>query len=429
MNSLHKKTFRIKTLGCKVNQYESVKMSSLLIEAGYARAPKAFPSDLYVINSCTVTHKADREVRRLIRMFHTENPAGVIAVSGCYVETEEDRRTVSAIEGVTYLIRNAEKNGIVRIVGRPSDGPDEGIHDCPARLRDRAFVKIQDGCNNRCAYCKIPLVRGPSRSRERKSIIEEIEGLVSGGCREVVLSGVCLGAWGTDLKGRSSLAGLVKDIAALGRGFRVRISSLEPEFVTDELIASVRDNPAVCRHFHISLQNGDDHILRRMKRKYTCRQFYGLVKRIRRQIPGAALTTDVIVGFPGEKEEHFARTLSFIKKIRPSRMHIFTFSRRKGTAAWDYNDTPSAVHARSRLKRLELAGHTMARAYAHGFLRKAVPVLIESQRDAGTGSLTGYSDTYIRVSCQGPDALFNSIVPVYIDTVSGDGVSGRVCRM
>ena len=327
MNYPNNTTFLIKTLGCKVNQYESDKIRERLAMYGFREAGAPGRADIYIINSCTVTHKADRETRRLIRHFNHLNPASKIFVAGCYAETDKDRSELSKIGGITHLIRNKEKNDIPDIIAKEFNVRDKD----PSRKdrtiftdRDRAFLKIQDGCDNRCAYCKVSMVRGQSVSRDESEILEEIGHLVSLGFKEIVLTGVCLGAWGGEKKEPQDLSYLLRSICRVEGDFRIRLSSIEPEYVTDDLIETISLSPKICDHLHVSLQSGSDEILRLMNRKYSAKQFAVLIKRIRKRIPKCAFTTDIIVGFPGEDDRAFRETSRFLSKVRPSRDHIFT---------------------------------------------------------------------------------------------------------
>jgi len=424
MNYLHNPTFFIKTLGCKVNQCESDQMRECLIEAGFRESIDVSNADLYIINSCTVTHRADRETRRLIRYFHTSNPEAKIIVAGCYAETDKDRLSLSRIDGVTHLIRNKGKDKILEIIRTEFNLLEKKVGETPrrSRKRDRVFVKIQDGCDNRCSYCKVSIVRGASISKAEDEILSEVTCLVSNGFKEIVLTGVCLGAWGRDFKNPLSLSDLLKKICSVDGDFRIRLSSIEPQYVTDQLIQIISESPKICRHLHLSLQSGDEKILRMMNRKYTPSEFLTLLKRIRKKMPKVAFTTDLIVGFPGEDDRSFKKTYKFIKKAKPSRVHIFTYSTREGTRAFDFKDLPPDVKVKKRLKMLQELAKRIALGYANIFKNKTVPVLVESNRDKHTNLLTGYTDTYIKVFLDGPDKYFNHIIPSRISEVSEKGI-------
>ncbi|MGB2705555.1 MAG: tRNA (N(6)-L-threonylcarbamoyladenosine(37)-C(2))-methylthiotransferase MtaB [Candidatus Omnitrophota bacterium] len=424
----NKPTFTIKTLGCKVNQYESQAMREDLVGCGFAEETGRETADFFIINSCTVTGKADKDTRSLIRHFHRINPKGKIVVAGCYAELDSDRKELAGIAGVAYLVRNREKGRIAEILSISGTGLGlargqvslSGVvsrrdlsppkRPIPAGItdfkdRNRAFVKIQDGCDHRCSYCKVSIVRGPSRSRCPEEIVKEVRSLVEKGFKEIVLTGVSLGA-------HKNLAGLISEISRLEGSFRIRLSSIEPGYVTDALLGAIKSNSKMCKHLHIPLQSGDDRILRLMKRPYNTKRFAGIIKKIRKHIPDAAITTDVLVGFPGEDERHFRKTVRFIKKIRPSRMHVFPYSRREGTAAAKLSHSLSKQEVKERVKILTDLSKYFSLEFAKRFIGKPQEVLIESQRDRSTGLLTGYTDRYVRVLTDGPDLFKNCLVSV-----------------
>jgi len=377
MNSSRKKTFFIKTLGCKVNQYESQKIRAELLGNGFAEAPAASGADICVINSCTVTHRADREVRRLARQYGASRGSCVV-ICGCMAETAEDRALISGIDGVRLLAKNSEKSGLVKelcgMFGSPYRGGQGAITEFKGY--NRAFVKIQDGCDNRCSYCKVSIVRGRSRSRPEEEIVSEAGTLAEQGYKEIVLTGICAGAWGPDLKPATSLSRLLKRLSGMG-GFRLRLSSIEPKYVTEELIAAAAGPGAFCRHFHIPLQSGDDSVLSAMNRGYTAKQFVSLIERIRQAIPGCSFTTDVIVGFPGEGDSNFMNTCGVIRETAPARVHAFTYSPRKGTASFAMKNAPHSAAVKARLKTLEKISKDAAAAYSGQFIGKTVQVLVE----------------------------------------------------
>ncbi|NQT22257.1 MAG: tRNA (N(6)-L-threonylcarbamoyladenosine(37)-C(2))-methylthiotransferase MtaB [Candidatus Omnitrophica bacterium] len=425
MNSQkNKPTFIIKTVGCKVNQYESELMRENLLNVGFFESEIRDIADLYIINSCTVTHKADRDTRRLVRHFYRMNPNAEIVVCGCYAELDEDRKRLAELPGVSFLIRNNEKENIAEII---SSGTMHKVSKKISGLetfkgRDRAFVKIQDGCNHHCSYCKVSLVRGPSVSKSEMQVLEEVRRLVEAGYKEIVLTGVCVGAWGRDLKQPLSLDFLVRKICAISTEFRVRISSIEPLYVTDDLINAVSELPNACNHFHIPLQSGDDKILRLMNRPYNTKQFLLLRRRIEKKIPRFGLTTDVMIGFPGEDERSFKRTLNFIKKVAPIRIHIFTYSKREGTMASRMPAMNDIVVLKRRKDRMQALWHSLNRRYAERLRGKRVDVVVESTRDKLTDYLAGYTGTYLRVLFDGPDEACGTLLAATITDVSKKGI-------
>lgn len=416
-----KPTFSIKTLGCKVNQYESQAIRESLVQNGFVEKEPNQIADFYIINSCTVTHKADKDTRGLIRHFHTLNPSGKIIVAGCYAELDSDRKTLAQMPGVTHLVKNNEKKYIAKILNSETLHASRfTLHETITSFkeRNRAFIKIQDGCNHKCSYCKVSLVRGPSQSRCAEEILKEVKLLLEKGFKELVLTGVCLGAWGRDFKKKENLAGITDKISKIEGNFRIRLSSVEPMYVSDEIIEIVKDNNRVCKHIHVPLQSGDDKILKIMKRAYTARKFTQITAKLKKHIPDIAITMDVLVGFPGEGEKEFHNTVKVIKRIRPSRMHIFSYSRREGTAASKFKQGVDEQAVKERVKLLADLSNDFSMDFARRFIGKKQDAIIESHRDKSTNLLCGYTDKYIRVLTDGPDALKNKLIPLRIDSVT-----------
>ena len=436
MKSHRNPTFVFFTFGCKVNQYETQAMREALLKNGFTESPCITGADFCIVNSCTVTHKADRDVRNAVRRFYSVNPKGSVIVAGCYAEMEEDRKILEALPGVKHFIRNKEKKLIGEIASRAFGAlamtSGNGALPPSPRLRrtgamtsgisdfighDRAFVKAQDGCDHKCSYCKVSIVRGPSISRDAEDIIKEKKFLIEKGFSEVVLTGVCLGAWGRDFKNKLTLTTLVDEVASLTGKFRIRLSSVEPVYVTSELITIVRDNDKICKHFHIPLQSGDDKILKLMKRQYSSDKFLRLVENIRSGIPDAGITTDVLVGFPGEDENSFRKTLKTVNKIIPSRMHIFSYSERPKTEAAKARPLTGADIKKKRVKELEALNREFSMDFAERFLGSSQDVLIETQRDKATGFLQGYTANYVRVLLDAPEPPGKGVRPVEITKV------------
>ena len=392
-------------------------MRETLIESGFVEK-KDSPCDFYIINSCTVTHKADRDTRNLVHHFQKLNPDAKIAVAGCYAELKKDRALLKGIPGVTYLVRNKEKNKIASILKKGfSENKKHPSFIKNFEGRNRAFVKIQDGCNHKCSYCKVPIVRGPSKSRKTRDIIKEINALIQNNFKEIVLTGICLGSWGKDFKKKSSLTDLLKKIVKLPGNFKVRLSSIESLYITDSLIALLKKEKKICKHLHIPLQSGDDKVLKRMRRPYTKEKFFAIVKKIRKNIPRTAITIDVLLGFPGEDEKSFKNTLRVIKSIKPSRMHVFSYSKREGTKAEKEKEfTPSDV-LKKRTRTLVDLSKKLSFDFAKRFIGKKEIVVIENERDRNTNLLTGYTDRYIKVLLEGSDELKNELCLVRIKGV------------
>ncbi|MBN1353515.1 MAG: tRNA (N(6)-L-threonylcarbamoyladenosine(37)-C(2))-methylthiotransferase MtaB [Candidatus Omnitrophica bacterium] len=439
MNSRDRRprTFLIHAFGCKVNQYESQVMRESMLRNGFVETDRVDACDFYIINSCTVTRNADRDTRNLARHFNKINPSGKIVVAGCYAELDADRETLSAIPGVYRIVRNSQKPGIGAVLSgeeikchlRKTEAGNAGVEKniltiTDFKNRNRAFIKIQDGCNHKCSYCKVSLVRGPSRSRVPSEIFEEADCIIKKGFKEIVLTGICLGAWGMDFKGdrfesggKMDLADIAEEISEIEGLFRIRLSSIEPIYVTDRLINVIKDNGKLCKHIHIPLQSGDGRILKLMRRPYTTLGFRQLIKKLRREMPDIAFTTDVLVGFPGEDDGSFSNTLKFLREIKPSRMHIFSYSERRGTAASGYYGKVEKGIISKRVKILLDLNKEFSSEYTASFIGKTQSAVIESERDRKGGCLSGYTDRYIRIFTDGSDCFKNMLVPVTITGV------------
>lgn len=427
-NSLENKRFFIHTLGCKVNQYESQAIREILVAAGFKECLSKETADLYIVNTCTVTEKAEKESRHWIATFHKTNPKAKIVVTGC--SAEEDADLISFLPGVVHIVKNVDKALIGDILNKKPVTVRQkrtlGITDFKGHTK--AFVKIQDGCENRCSYCKVPLVRGPLSSRPIDDIVREVRILAEKGFKEMVLTGICLGAWGKDIPSEGfteaasvkepNVVDVLRAIEKVEGDFRIRLSSIEPLYVNDELIEYIAGNKRICRHLHIPLQSGDDEILVKMNRPYTAAMYKDIVKKAVSVIKDLAVTTDIMVGFPGESSANFKNTVSLVKEVLPARTHIFTFSRRPGTAAWHMEDTVDHDTVKRRFFELQTVSFGASYLYRSRFLGSSLDVLVETRRDKLSGWLCGYSDNYIRVQFQGDDSLMKKIIPVKIDDVS-----------
>jgi len=430
---MKKKIFALTTLGCKVNQYETEVIREDLLDAGCVEADFKKRADIYVINTCTVTQKTDKESRRLIRDAYRLNPKAKIVVTGCYVQKDAD--DIKNIDGVSLLVRNEDKFRIAELLNtqmRPAAqrdkryAGDHGIRDFTGH--EKAFVKIQDGCDNYCSFCKIPLVRGGPKSRSLNSILDEIDRLGDGGFKEIVLCGICLGKWGQDMGIKGGLADVLEGILKIDKDFRIRLSSIEPYYVTDRLLKIILKSERVCCHLHIPLQSGDDHILRLMNRRYTSSGFLKLINRIRCRIPDIAISTDVMVGFPGEEDRNFRNTVKLARKARFSRIHIFSYSPRQGTKAAGFPYAPDRSRIGQRVRCLENINQKMSLAYAKAFLHKRLDVLVENKRDRLTGHLTGYTGNYINVILRNDKRgnIIGRILPVRIEKVTNSNIIARI---
>ena len=433
--SAGKPTFIIKTLGCKVNQYETQAMREKLLSGGFREETSEGSSDFVIINSCTVTQKADKDARNLISHFNKINPKSKIVVAGCYAELEKDRSLLGSTPGVLHLIRNSEKARVASILKEnyklqiPNHKQITNYKFQITKFKDhnRAFVKIQDGCNHRCSYCKVPLVRGMSKSRKRNEILKEIETLTGNGFKEIVLTGICLGAWGRDLKEKIKLSSLIKDICGIDGNFRIRLSSIEPTYVSDDIIEGMEKNDKICKHLHIPMQSGDDRILKLMKRPYTAKKFIQLIRKIRKRIPNISFTTDILIGFPGENERSFHSTVKCIKKTVPSRMHVFSYSQRAGTASARFGSDLSRETIKKMVKTLVDLSKEFSMVFAGKFIGQYQNTIIEDSKDKRTGLLTGYTDRYIKVLLDAPEEFKNRMIPVKIERVDEENYTVFGC--
>jgi len=392
--------FYLKTFGCKVNQYETQVIRERLLRQGHGETLDISQAQLCWVNTCTVTAKADRECRQILRRINRVNPGARIIAAGCYAESEPG--AIKAIDSRIDVLGNNRKLELFAL-----EGEFAGIsmfHD-----RTRAFIKVQDGCDNFCSYCKIPYVRGHSRSRNIKDILKEAATLADKGYKELVLTGICLGDFGRR-DGGSGLACLIRRISDIDKDFRIRLSSIELLDMTDDILDEIGSSKKLCRHLHIPLQSGDDEILKKMNRRYTAAQFISRIEFIRRRIPDIGITTDIIVGFPGEKEANFKNSAAVMEIVRPSRSHIFTFSSRPGTRAFEMSQDASPQEIRQRARVLEATGARFTREFNTGLRHKEQRVLIEGRRDRVTGKLCGYTDNYARVLVDGGDDLMGSLM-------------------
>ena len=431
-------TVAITTLGCKANQFDSALMGASLEGNGFEIIPFPQRADIYVINTCTVTHKADYQSRQLIRRVHRLNPSSLIVVTGCYAQVYPDE--VLGVDGVGMLLGNAEKTSIADILGDSLVGtrPVVRVRDIEKERdigkanidrfygRPRALLKIQDGCNASCAYCIIPRARGRSRSLDPMSVIRHFQRLEKGGFKEVVLTGIHLGVYGSDLSPPTSLAELCEKTNGIPTPHRIRLSSIEPGDFCQELIQCIASSPKLCNHLHIPLQSGDDDILRRMNRDYDGNFFADLVQTLVHRIPDLNIGVDAIVGFPGEGEKQFRKTYELLEKLDVGYLHVFPYSRRNGTEA---SGLPHQVDPRTKKERCEALrslGRRKREAYHSRFLGRELEVLVEGKRDKRTGRLTGHSRNYIPVLIEGGGHLVNREIKVLAAGPEDGRVAGRL---
>ena len=400
------KTIGVHTLGCKVNQYDTEAMLELFEAAGYAHVPFEGEADVYLVNTCTVTGTGDQKSLKLIRRLHREHPESDVIVCGCLAQRDAEK---VLLPGVRLVIGTRQRGQVVSLyeqavledrvicaVGGLKDAPFE--HLCVNRHegKTRAVMKIQEGCDRWCAYCVIPAVRGPVRSMSLAQVREEAERLAKAGYRELIVTGIHLASYGRE-RGERLLDAIqaVHDVPGVDR---VRLGSLEPVVVTEEFCRALAAMPRLCPQFHLSLQSGCDTVLARMKRRYTAQEYLRAVELLRQYLPGCALTTDVLCGFPGETDEEAAETLRFVEKAAFARIHVFPYSRRSGTLADRMpNQVPQAVKNR-RAQELIALGNKLEASYAKELIGQDAEVLFE--QPAGDGLCEGYTKTYVRVRAQ-----------------------------
>ena len=436
-------TVAFATLGCRLNQVDSQSLAARLEERGYRTVAFETPADtvgagadVVVVNTCTVTARAEVSDRQMIRRAVRTHPRARVVVTGCWAQT--DPRGVAAVRGVDAVVGNADKEGLPALIeGLLIAKPREprilvgDIATAPlapppaprAALRSRAFVKVQEGCQHRCAFCIVPLARGTSRSLPPAAVLEQAHRLVELRHREIVLTGVDLGHYGADLQPQTTLAVLLRALAGV-RGLRwVRLSSVLPAYVTGELLDVVIGEPVIAPHFHIPLQSGSDRVLRHMRRPYNVAMYRRLVERLAAAIPRVGLGADVIVGFPGESDEDFARTRDLVDALPFSYLHVFGYSDRAGTEA---AALPGHVDARTISRRsaaLRALADTKGAAFRRAMVGTTQDALVLETRDRATGALVGLTGNYVEVLLDGPDALMRTVTTVTI--TDADGLTTR----
>ena len=410
-------------LGCKVNAYETEAMQHLLEEAGYEIVPFTQKADVYVINTCSVTNMADRKSRQMLHKAKKNNPDSIVVAAGCYVQTSE--KEVLNDLSVDIVIGNDRKHDLVRLLEEYSldsvndtvDDINDGKHDFEELFIDqtkehtRAFIKVQDGCNQFCSYCIIPYARGRVRSRRFENVIAEVERLAANGFKEVVLTGIHLSSYGVDFEEATGLLELLQAVNAVKGIERIRLGSLEPKIVTEHFASELSKLDKICPHFHLSLQSGCDATLKRMNRKYTTKEYERGCELLRKYFVHPAITTDVIVGFPGETEEEFEQTKAYLEHIHFYEMHIFKYSKRKGTRAAVMPDQIDEQVKAARSEKLIALGHDMSKEFRKFYIGKNEEVLFEEKAVIGDKEyFVGYTKEYVKVAKETAENLENQIV-------------------
>ena len=425
----------IYTLGCKVNQYETQAMEAELTRRGHTLAPFDGEADAYIINTCTVTAVSDKKSRQMIRQARRRAPHAVVAVCGCYAQTDP-----GAVEklGVDLVMGTNDRMGFLNALEALSPDGGQPVVDVDDALRrrtyerlpagglegrTRAMLKVEDGCVNFCTYCIIPYARGPIRSLPAAEAAAQAAKLADEGYKELVLTGIEISSWGRDLEGRPELMDLIEAVCAAAPDCRVRLGSLEPRTITEDFCRRGAAIPNLCPHFHLSMQSGCDSVLKRMNRKYDTARYYESVRLLREYFDRPGITTDLIVGFPGETEEEFVQTLDFVKKCAFSAMHIFPYSRRTGTPAAAMAGQCSNAVKEDRAHRAGEVARGLHQTWLESWVGQTLPVLFEEEKD---GLWRGHAPNYTEVFAPG-QGLHNGIRDVKITGLHGEGLLGEVC--
>ena len=425
------------TLGCKVNQYETQAINGIFRNEGYEVVDFEDKADVYVINTCTVTSLSDRKSRQMIRKAKKNNPESIVVVVGCYAQTAPEE--VAGIPGVNLIIGTKERAMIPEYIRRIENGEEQinAVNDIMGNRyfeelsvdsnieRTRAYLKIQEGCSQFCSYCIIPYARGPIRSRKKDEVLEEARKMAAAGFKEIVLTGIHVASYGKDTR-ESSLMDIIQEIHEIFGIERIRLGSLEPTIITDEFARIAQGLPKLCPHYHISLQSGCDATLKRMNRKYSSKEYEEVVMRLRAHIPDVAITTDVMVGFPGETDEEFNKTYDFLNKINLYQMHVFKFSPRKGTPAADFEDQVPPEIKEIRSKQLINLSRENTLAFNRKYEGLIVPVIIDQHFKDSEDLLEGMTSNYINVAVKADEALIGQIVNVRIAKAQEDYVEGEL---
>lgn len=412
------------TLGCRVNQYESEAMAEKFIREGYEVVEYTEVAEVYVINTCTVTNMGDKKSRQIIGRARRLNPKAVIAVVGCYSQIAPNE--VSNIEGVDVVLGTRNKGDIVYWVNRAREERTqfvnvnevlknsvfEDLNIEEYQDKTRAFLKIQDGCNRFCSYCLIPYARGAVCSKEPAKVLDEVKKLANHGFKEIILSGIHTASYGLDLKDKVTLVDLLEEIEKVNGIERVRIGSIDPTFFTEDVVKRIVNLKKLCAHFHLSLQSGCDETLKRMNRRYTTKDYEEIVNLLRNNFKDVSITTDIIVGFPGETEGEFNVTYEFLKSIKLSKMHIFKFSPRKGTKAATMENQVDGNIKEERSNKLIELNNALEKEFMDRFLGKTLKILYEKETFENSGEYEGYTENYLRVVTKGND---NNIIGEILD--------------
>lgn len=432
-------TVAFHTLGCKVNHYETEAIWQLFKEHDYERVDFETNADVFIINTCTVTNTGDKKSRQVIRRAIRKNPNAVVCVTGCYAQTSPAE--IMAIPGVDIVVGTQDRHKLISYIEdyKTSREPINGVGNIMKNRkyeelevpyftdRTRASLKIQEGCNNFCTFCIIPWARGLMRSRDPEQVVSQATTLVNSGYKEIVLTGIHTGGYGEDLKDYN-LAQLLRDLEQVENLERIRISSIEASQLTDEVIDVIDQSTKVVRHLHIPLQSGSDTVLKRMRRKYTMAHFSERLQKLHKALPGLAVTSDVIVGFPGETEEEFQETYDFIVKHQFSELHVFPYSMRTGTPAARMTDQIDEDIKNERVHRLIELSNQLAKDYASKYDQTVLEVIPE-EKGSKDGLLIGYADNYMKIEFEGDESLIGELVKVKVTTPGYPMNKGKLVKV
>lgn len=420
---MQQKKIAFTTLGCKVNMYDTEAMRELFIKRGYTEVDFEEKADIYLINTCSVTNFGDKKSRQIIRRAKKLNPDAIVVASGCYAQVAPE--AVASLEGINIVTGIKDRGNIVDIVeSYNGTGVLNLVSDIKTAVEfeplsvtrleghTRAYLKIQEGCNRYCTYCIIPYARGPIRSRKSAEVVAEVEKLAKNGFKEVVLAGIHIASYGLDLDEGVYLADIIERVHAVDGIERIRFSSMEPLAVTDDFIERMRVLPKVCDHYHLSLQSGCNNTLHNMGRRYSAEQYFEAVQRIKAAYPMGAVTTDIIVGFPGESEEDFAESMAFAEKCRLAKIHVFPYSPKNGTPAAKRKDQVAPELKAERAKVMGETSDRLQKEFMEDMLGKSFSVLFE--REVARGVYEGYTTNYVRVLAKSDENLHNIIADAKI---------------
>ncbi|MBI6871719.1 tRNA (N(6)-L-threonylcarbamoyladenosine(37)-C(2))-methylthiotransferase MtaB [Clostridium aciditolerans] len=426
------------TLGCRVNQYETEAMAEKFKKEGYELVPFEEYADVYVINTCTVTNIGDKKSRQMVSRARRKNEEAVIAVVGCYSQIAPEE--VSKIEGVDVVLGTRNKGDIVYWVNRAREEREkiievndvlknnafEDLNISEYQDKTRAFLKIQDGCNRFCSYCLIPFARGAVCSKEPEKVVSEAKELVEHGFKEIILSGIHIASYGADLEGDWSLVKILQELDRIEGIERIRIGSIDPQFFTEGTIDNLSELKKLCPHFHLSLQSGCDETLKRMNRRYTTKEYKDIVEGLRKNIKDVSITTDIIVGFPGETEEEFNTTYEFLKSIELSKMHVFKYSPRKGTKAAVMKEQINGNLKDERSSKLIELDAKLEEQFMNKLIGKTMDVLYEQRYNGEEFSYEGYTPNYIKVVSKSSDDIEGRIVKTKLTEVKKEFIIGEL---